>query len=221
MKHLCTICIVSLACFISACNSWEKKQKALCEGESNLGFSFEIPYTVSPEQDTFKVGDTIWLESSFNSQMYNLRNGKTYPVINFDFMMSGFISDLKTNPLISTSDFIMVSEDRKINNADRNGTYFNVKYKMDGGFYKWKSGFILTQPGGYFFMFTTLVSLDNLQSLSPPQRITKCNFESVQLLFKRLNTNSNQYLLNNAADPNVQIWDANLFKGCFAFYVKP
>jgi hypothetical protein len=63
---------IAMLIFFSSCDPLKKESKD-STGNGVLGFLFEIPYTVNPSKDTFKVGDTIWIESTFSNQMYNCK----------------------------------------------------------------------------------------------------------------------------------------------------
>ena len=206
--------------FLPSCN----RQKKECEGKTRLTFEFDIPYTITPMQDTFSVGDTIWMEFAFSNQMYNKNNGKTYTVNDFEFKMYSDISDLYTNTVRPTNDFTMVNSMKQVDSTeDRYGALFHINTQMEGSVYKWKAGFILHKKGLYAFAPGSEIRNDGkLADQSPPQHITECPNEGVSLDFLLTNGNGNSYFLDYAADENPrERWDRPAFdKACFAFYVK-
>jgi hypothetical protein len=219
MKYITAITISSLV-LLTSCIS-EKKCKDTT-GNGVLGFTFEIPYSLTPAKDTFKVGDTLWIESTFSNQMYNQDNDKTYSVIDFNFKLFCNILDLKTNPVLPLQSYKILNPDGSLDNSSaNNGGDIIMNYVTSNGNYFWKRGIVLSQQGLFAYGLSTDLGFKKLQSQSPPQRITECDDEYIQLSIKRMNGNSNHYLLQDAADPNVKQWSAEQFKGSFAFYVKP
>lgn len=49
------------------------------------GYQFVIPVELSPALDTFQVGDTISIRSSFSNQVYEVNTARTYELDNFKF----------------------------------------------------------------------------------------------------------------------------------------
>ena len=204
----------------SSCN----RNKKECEGSFGIFYNFDIPYTITPMQDTFSVGDTIWMELNFSNKLYNKANGKTYTVNDFEFKMYSDISDLFTNTVRPTHEFTMLDNLGHIDSsADRNGPLFHINTQMEGDVYTWKAGFILLKKGLYAFAPGSEIRNDGpLSDQSPPQQITQCPNEGVSLDFVLANGNGNSYLLDNASDDNPrERWDRTAFdKACFAFYIK-
>ncbi|MFT4061638.1 MAG: hypothetical protein QM642_04690 [Edaphocola sp.] len=95
--------------------------------------------------DTLNIGDTLWIESQFDKQLYNEENGKTYPLENFDFGMFGAISDLSTNPQVGYEGFTIVDTNGVNNNDIKSGAYFSIRYTYDNGKCYWKKGPVFPQ----------------------------------------------------------------------------
>jgi hypothetical protein len=214
--------ILLFFCGLSSCDLVEKRERKKCEGEAVLLFDFDIPYRASPARDTFTLGDTVWIESVFSSQMLNKRNGKTYSVSDFNFKISGVLLDLESNPCLPAAGYDMVNAAGQRYTADRSGNYFYLRHTFDGASYRWKAGFVLQQKGLFAFLPDTNIDDSNLKQQSPPQQITSCNYESVNLNIIRQGIAPHTYLLMQAADPYVrEPWDIGPFEqAAFAFYVK-
>jgi hypothetical protein len=227
MRKLSTVfALLPILLIVSYCLSCDLLNTNRCKdaiGNNVMGYTFDIPYTITPIKDTFRVGDTIWLESTFSNQMYNTRNGKTYTVNNFDFKMYGYFLDLRTDPCVGTNEYIMVNELGQLYTTDRNGGDFYFNYKMEDGHYRWKAGFIMKKSGFFAFGPGTDIALTSLNLQSPSQTISNCRPEYVKLNIKRINGSANSYLLHDAADPYIkEPGDFEIFEtNCFAFYVKP
>ena len=200
------------------------RQKKECEGKTRLTFEFDIPYTITPMQDTFSVGDTIWMEFDFSNQMYNKNNGKTYTVNDFEFKMYGFTVDLLDTLTVKPMQFTMLDKDGNIDeDRDRNGYYYHINTKMTDNKYTWRAGFVLEEKGLFAFIQNSEIRNDGpLADQSPPQHITECPNEGVALDFHISNGNGNAYMLDNAAGIGPrEIWKKDLFEQSgFAFYVK-
>ncbi len=214
--------ILLFCCGIISCDLVEKRERKKCEGEAVLLFEFDIPYVAAPSADTFKVGDTLWIESTFGSQMLNKHNGKTYAVNDFNFKISGVLLNLESNPCLPSADYDMIDASGQLYTADRSGDYFYMRYAFNGATYYWKAGFVLKQKGLFAFLPDTNIDDANLKAQSPPQQITSCNYEAVLLNITRQGIAPNTYLLQQAADPYVrEPWDIGPFEQtAFAFYVK-
>jgi hypothetical protein len=219
MKSL--VSLLGVLLFLSSCNPLSKKCKDV-DGNGVVSFYFEIPYALTPSKDTFKVGDTLWIESAFSNQMYNQRNGKTYSVIDFDFKLFGNILNLNTNPVMPTQSYKILNADGSLDQSSLNsGGDIMMSYTTIQGNYVWKKGIVFLEQGLFAYGLSSDISVRSLMGQSPPQHITECDDEYVSYSINRLNGNSNHYLLQYAADPYVKQWSAEQFKGSFAFYVKP
>lgn len=221
-NYLLFVLLIGLAS--ASCDLVEKRERKKCEGQAVLGFEFDIPYHVRPARDTFSLGDTIWIESSFSNQMVNRSNGKVYTLSHFDFKISGVILDLETNPSLpaTATAYDMVDAGGQVYTADRSGPYFYVQYRDENNQYYWKAGFVLKKAGLFAFWPDTNIDEGNLKEQMPPQQITACNYESVLLRILRKDIDPNTDLLLQAADPYVrEPWDIGPFElSSFAFYVK-
>ena len=51
----------------------------------NGGYLFEIPVTLSPAKDTFRVGDTLSIVSEFSDDVFELNTARTYKLQDFIF----------------------------------------------------------------------------------------------------------------------------------------
>jgi hypothetical protein len=60
---------------------------------------FEIPLTINPQKDTFNIGDTITIESSFSDRMIDLKTNETIEVKNFDFYTVMQLGQIDTEPI--------------------------------------------------------------------------------------------------------------------------
>jgi|GEM_PF-3074587 len=81
MKKACLLLTgVGLIIVNLACN----KLKQQCEGSNRMDYEFDLPFSINPATDTINLGDTLWVESSFDANLLNKRNGKKYSVANIN-----------------------------------------------------------------------------------------------------------------------------------------
>jgi len=56
-----------------------------------LKYEFDFPLTISPHQDTFQLGDTIWCEMDLPNLLLNKQTGENVDFSNFDLFFETFI----------------------------------------------------------------------------------------------------------------------------------
>src|ERR1700744_2429397 len=162
------------------------ENKKNCDGGSSLSFMFHIPYTVTPCKDTFKIGDTLWIESVFSNQMFNENNNKTYKLSgDFNFKLSGFFDDLATNPEIGLNDFILLDKDGNIDFKNKDGVYISINPVLESDTFRWKCGIVLKKTGA--FMYGSSSDLNIASLAESGQHITKCGTEWARIWSKRVN----------------------------------
>lgn len=84
-----TLVVVTISCFSSCFPTGASD----CEKR----YEFTIPISIYPAQDTFHVGDTIWIESSVNSMIINNLNGEEVDIstlrLKFDMAITAYNED--------------------------------------------------------------------------------------------------------------------------------
>ncbi len=195
-----------------------------CEGtngSTGTGYEFEIPFTISPSKDTFAIGDTITIESNFDDSLYNHLSQKYYQIGDFDFLISAYFDDLKTDPLIGTRDFDIIA----ITGTSREepssfGKQFFIKHDYKENKHRYKVKIVMQKKGYFVFFPGSFISDYKLSELG--QRITDCDQESVNLFFSTNFGENNSYMKQYASDHNVREWKENDIKsgGLYFFYVK-
>ena len=86
MKEVLFILVASVILLSTTCH----KQPCL------NNYSFEIPFSIT-ELDTFKIGDTIWLESNIKDKLMNKNSSTEIDVSKFDFKVYCGMSRVDTN----------------------------------------------------------------------------------------------------------------------------
>ncbi len=88
MKY--SIIYLILALLFDACVKEE------CQIAGGL-YVFEIPATLVPAEDTFAIGDTITITSSFCDEVFERKTGKKYKLKNLKFYPGTYIYKIDTN----------------------------------------------------------------------------------------------------------------------------
>lgn len=231
MAHLKTIkmkkivALLSLSTLLCLCSCDPLKPLPGCEGSVTGGqgnsYKFEIPFIISPVKDTFIIGDTITIESSFGDSLLNHYNNKYYQIGDFDFFTFIYINDLRTNPIIGTTKFEIIPV---IGRTKEDPSSFGKQFFMKHDYKDFKHRYmvkIVMQDSGYFvFSPASFIVEHTLNELG--QQITDCERESVSLNYKTNNGNGNFSFRNFALDQNVREWKEENMKlsGLFFFYVK-
>src|SRR5690606_31429692 len=139
MKYIfLTIIVCGLFIGFVKCN------KNLCEGGNSMDYEFDLPFHIAPVADTIHLGDTLWVESSFDAELLNKINGKKYSVAgNHQFIIYFNINDLMLNNIVPMPDYYVVdSLGNYLPNTNPDGDNVNTilfSYK-DGKCY-WKRGY--------------------------------------------------------------------------------
>ena len=127
-----------------------------CDPEFVSGkIRFEIPFNSLPLDDTFKVGDTVWLESHFEHNVYERETRRYYLFDDhFDFQYriifgrynEGFLYD---RPFTS-QDLIQEIGTIDLTNLHGGGKALDARtFEYDGLYYRYRCGIVLRNPGTY------------------------------------------------------------------------
>lgn len=200
-----------------------------CEIPNNL-YEFEIPATLSPAKDTYKVGDTISVISRFPHQVYERNTQRTYDLADYIFNPTIVIWEVSNEEINETvlNDFEVIV-DTSIYNFHKNElsssetTFYEGTYLNKNGEYSLEYKFIPTKTGLYLFSKSSFFSPSTANQPFPE----KCNnVESGAWVRLNAGQNNNpQFLLNSENEYlRTTIYprrkdDFNGF-GNFMFYVQ-
>jgi hypothetical protein len=180
-------------------------------------YQFKLPVTISPAKDTFRVGDTIWIENSFSDQIHNHKNNKAYKVENFDFKTTMVITDLNSLPPAISYPLpkIVTYKGTTTQNYIQSTAYeaIRIGYDYANGHYAYKAALIVEQKGTWCINF---FSYHNTRKVD----ITACNDETLYMEYQTNgNAENNHDILPNAKDPefsSLNLEDFNKIGGyCF------
>lgn len=221
MKRIIILVIFAALNTYSSCDLGVKPGCEGTNGGFGTGYEFEIPFTISPAKDTFAIGDTITIESNFGDSLFSHLSKKYYQIGDFDFLISIYFDDLKTNPLIGTTAYD-VFPITGISREDPSsfGKQFFMKHEYKDAKHRYKVKIVMREKGYYNFAPGSFISDFKLDQLG--QHITSCEHESVDLFFNTNGGDGNAFMRQFAADDNVRAWkEADLPKsGYYFFYVK-
>lgn len=181
-----------------------------------MSFRFEIPISIYPVADTMHIGDTLWIESTYDRFLLNLENQKRYDVGAVSFHILNYITDLTTNPARGVSNINYVITTGWM---DSNPPGFG--YVLDGDSLHMKSRLVLDRTGPYMLSFGAFYFRSFKYS---GQQITQCPTEYVELTFITNNNADNGFnLFKTSPDTFFNAADKVGYAsgGSYSFYVKP
>lgn len=216
MKHwFLLLSVIAAVGMLTSCGGGKCEQRGFTELE------FDLPVKITPSRDTFRIGDTIWIENSFDDMLVNQNSNKSYRVQNFDFGTNLTITDLNSPPIaISYKNPIIITVEgtttgTNIGTVDYQTIYVDYDYTQNR--YRYKAAFILDRSGFYLIAFS---------SHSSGRRdidITDCPDERITNTYNTNDRVDNNYMMiKNAVDPHYKNLPEEMFNdaGGYCFYVK-
>jgi hypothetical protein len=217
MKYIAFYIIVfTLIGFSSSC----RKEKTKCPSE------FVVYGEVLPYNETYKIGDTITLQTKYNYMIYEKNTEKYYDMRNLDIEAEFLIYriDILFKPIYhNVLDYVTIvnNDSFKYNietfNSGRSTLFSNIIFNDKTFFQEIK---IVLNKKGLFMMVYGPFSLNNNQDFEG-----KCKNVSFNL-FTRLNKNldNNIDLLKDSPDEHFNTWilqkpEERFYRGGFAFRV--
>lgn len=200
--------------------------KKECQIDGSV-YHFEIPVTLSPAQDTFRIGDTISIVSTFSDEVYERQTDRKYKLVNFDFFPETSIYKIDTVGTLSSFSkfYVIVSRtyNYKLFNYSSGSETLVVEYNYNNGIYDLKYKIIPQQTGLYLLRHgSSIFGLGDTQEFDG-----KCtNLKSEVYVNMNEGVDNNVEMLADSPDPNYT--DIVLAKpserfhkfGGYVFYVK-
>ena len=160
-----------------------------------------LPYTISPVQDTFQLGDTIWIEMNFGDVLTDSNGNIQNTFSDYDFRLELVCGRFDIDPpqstavsFFDTQDFIGTSE--PVGLPQSGVSYYKMFPKYQERFYRLKTALILKETGSF------LLSVTPFQWRGEPFKIVGvCDQISVKIWGKANNGNpeeNNFYLLQSS-----------------------
>lgn len=177
-----------------------------CEAPYGTTYLFELPVSLTPAQDTFHVGDTIAIVSSFSNRMYEKDLDQFFTIENWQFFPASKLFEISSNPARSAMlDFNVILDSLydydyfyySNNEVDLYGEYLN-----QSNTYELKYKLVPLKSGVYHFRH--LVDLDFNRSQT---FIGKCKNERVDAFVSMNNgADNNIDYLSLSPDPHYNTW---------------
>jgi len=120
---------------------------------------YQIPYTAAPIQDTFELGDTIWMEVDFHEKLTDLNGGVENTFHNFDFKLEvqcdRFDIDPPQGRAVSFMDiFPIVGQVVPRGLPSSEVSYLEVLPIYQDNYYRFKGAVVLKQQGTFVYTLT-------------------------------------------------------------------
>ena len=210
-----------------------------------INYQFSLPINILPPNDTFKLGDTFYIEYKSPIKMYNLKEGQYVSMQNFGFSVftdlykitdqdSNRFIDISTpgynNSIsrISSDYFDFKSIIGKIDSIGGNNTHAVIlenSISQDSFFHK--SAFILKDTGLFYFQFRDVyANFGNDRYFKLTE--SECTQYYYEFLYTVNNKNTNIELLSNRGITpilcqgyNSDAQKHNFEQGSWSFVVVP
>lgn len=189
-------------------------------------YEFEIPVTLYPANDTFNIGDTIAIKSSFSDEVFERMTDRHYKLENFRFFPGTEIQRIDVHPAIESLDDFEVIINPSIEYEVRT---FSSGEKRLKGEYRYSSESYYLE----FFLIPNKIGMYYIEQsvapdISPHQDFEgKCsNLEVGGAVVLNGGADNNIHMLSDSPDPHFNDWilqkpHERFHKfGGYCFYVK-
>lgn len=147
---------------VACCDSGSEDFEKTCPYEMTYwGHYLRIPITISPHQMTYKVGDSIQINTIFSDSIYDLGTQQTFQIREFPFkpisLLYRFTNDSTYDSGYRVNELVIDSSYRHVYNYSSNyADGFRAYTIYNGERYSFESTLILKEPGRYILVFSDL-----------------------------------------------------------------
>jgi hypothetical protein len=191
-----------------------KLDNTVCERK----YDFEIPFSISPAIDTFKIGDTIWIESIIQNFLIDGSTGEKINVENHNFKVKTGFSRIDTLGYDSSADnFVVINIKGKylVKNLGPNLSIINIEYQKEEMRRSLKVGVIFKRKGIYQTSMTNIVA-----DLEEGINLTETNCtQRINLAYSMNNGEENNYYLEQYDVNVIPSFDEFMKAGAYNFVV--
>ena len=125
-----------------------------------VNYEFELPATLSPAKDTFRIGDTITISSEFSDEVYDRATKRKYKLENFKFFPGSEVVQIDVIDAVPQfySFFEFYKDTQYIFNFQHfsdGGDAFRGEYKYKNNRYKLEFKICPIKKGLYLFEFSS------------------------------------------------------------------
>ena len=172
------------------------------------GYEFDIPATLTPALDTFRVGDTISVSSVFGEMVHEIKTDKAYLLENFLFHPATSLLKIDTFPAKNSSllDFeilIDTTSNYRVNGFSDGTVHLRGQYSYEEGryFLEYK---LIPQRSGLFVLSQACALQSQGENQDFPE---KCNnVGSSARVTLNGGADNNVEFLRNSPDPHYSEW---------------
>ena len=130
-----------------------------CTKESqkcNRDYLFEIAVEVTPQIDTFKIGDTILLQLQYKKQMIDIYTNDSLDIGVFNFGIECLLGKVENEIIDASSSFMWIDSigiSNELAFTTVNARLLN--FDFDNNTFQYNSKLVPQQAGVYYFVFTS------------------------------------------------------------------
>ncbi len=195
-----------------------------CKDAPNLDFELLVNYF--PVQDTFNVGDTLYIQSEFSDMLYDPGRGIVQEVVDFNLYTNISFSitvDGERIPINLQDEQIINIDVEYVLRAysDNSEGLLIDKHQYDEETYSFSFGIILNKTGTYYF--NNRSDLGDTNATSGQRFEGQCSNQELGAFYKVNNGDAYEngfgFIKNKAPYEAVRDFNFNM-DGGFAFYVK-
>ncbi len=183
-------------------------------------YKFQIPFNLTPQIDTFKIGDTIWVSSDFSNEIKELNYSEPITLKDFDFRSELTIEKISVDPFQNANlEFDIIEKQGNLNLIPLIGTStFLVEYDYVDDTYKVDFGFVPQGKGLYTLVLSSLITEDSESLSTRPD--CKEEIKSIEYLLNG-GENNNYEFISQSADSLIRTTTKDIYDeyGQYSFYV--
>ncbi len=204
--------IIILLAFLLTFSSCIKEKN--CDRISGGRYEFVLPFSLSPAQETYHIGDTITISSTVNNPVYERETGKSYFLDDFKFYLVSYLYYMDT--LINDySDFnrfeVLLDSSYKQNiftYSDGNNSIL-AQYNYKNNQYSYEFKLVAKEKGSYLFTTGSDISYDGKNQFFEG----KCsNISNDAKSYMNGRSDNNSHLLDEALNHNFKLYTKRLDK---------
>lgn len=192
----------------------------LSKKKCKISYRFQVPFSLTPQLDTFQIGDTIWVSCDFPKEVLDLNSSEYYDLENFNLRSELLLSNIGVEPFQDANLEFSIFEEK--GNLELNQfvgtTTFSINYLLEENRFKARFGIIPQSDGFFYFGMLSPFGKDVANYGITPE----CD-ESIEHIDYFLNEgqDNNYEFIQLSADASIRTTTKEIFDmyGHYCFYV--
>jgi len=183
-----------------------------CDRISGGSYELIMPFTLTPAQGIYHVGDTITISSTVNNPVYERKTGNSYILDDFKFFLKSYLYYMDTliNDYSNFNRFEVLLDsscDQNIFTYSDGHNSILGQYTYQNNQYSYEFKLVAKEKGSYLFSQGS-----GIWSRGEDQYFEgKCTNTNVDARFYMNDrADNNSHLLNEALNPNFKLYTKNL-----------